>query len=129
MIRATVCPVTGRQLWATVYAKGSSGRAPLHAPEQDQVNVKMASGWSQRYKDNKVAEETLRQEAEADVSTRESKRRKRVSEELIQIADDVADARSKLDALAASMHAHHRSKVANDAAQQVLAMLEDPRGR
>ena len=102
-----------------MYPKGLSGRAPLH----------MTSGWSQRFKDNKVTEEILRQEAEADVSTRESKRRKRVSEELTRITDAVADARSKLDALAASMHAHHRSKVAKDAAQQVLAMLEDPRGR
>ena len=102
-----------------MYPKGLSGRAPLH----------MTSGWSQRFKDNKVTEERLRQEAEADVSTRESKRRKRVSEELTRITDAVADARSKLDALAVSMHAHHRSKVAKDAAEQVLTMLEDPRGR
>ena len=111
----------------------------------------MASSWSHRFKGNRVTDKTLRQKAEADVptcasarkkrvtelrqatvddvSTPETKRRKRISEQLARITAAVADARSKLDALAVSMHAHHRSKVAKDAAQQVLTMLEDPRGR
>ena len=108
----------------------------------------MASSWSQRFKDNRVTDKTLRQKAEADcstcastrrkrvtelrqatvddVSTPETKRRKQINEQLARVTAAVADAHSKLDALAVSMHAHYRSTAANEAAQQVLAMLEDP---